>query len=398
MEKKKKILYFITKASWGGAGRHVYDLATNLPQKDFDVVVVLGKNGELKNKLESRHIRVITIHSLQRDISIIREIKTFWQLIKILHQEKPNVLHAHSSKAGGLGAFVGRIMRVPKIIFTGHGWAFNEERNFFARFIICFFHWLTIILSHTTIAVSHHTKEQMVKKMPFIKNKVVVVHNGIAPILFKDRETSRNEIFSNHEPCNINPQALWIGTISELHKNKGLDYIIRAIGQLIRAKAEKLPSFIFVIISGGEEKENLEKLIIEENLQNTVFLVGYKENASSLLKAFDIFTLTSRTEAFPYAILEAGLAELPVIASDVGGISEILMKNNGILLKQQNSTTCMSDTQVVYNGKVKEITLSLFRLLKNKEERIQFGARLKNYVMKKFSIQTLVKKTYMYYN
>ncbi|MBU2460967.1 glycosyltransferase, partial [Patescibacteria group bacterium] len=391
MKKKKKILYFITKASWGGAGRHVYDLAINLPQEDFDVVIVLGKDGELKNKLESQHIRVITIHSLQRDISIIREIKTFWQLIKILRQEKPDILHSHSSKAGGLGAFAGRIMRVPKIIFTAHGWAFNEERNFFSRLAIYFFHWLTIIFSHTTIAVSHHTKEQAVIKMPFIKNKIVVVHNGIAPILFKDRNLARDEIFANHKPKNIDPHALWIGTISELHKNKGLDYIIRAIGQLLRTNTEKLPSFIFVIIGSGEEKENLEKLIIKEKLQDIVFLVGYKKNASLLLKAFDIFTLTSRTEAFPYALLEAGLAGLPVIASDVGGIPEILIKDSGILVQQQNLATWGDNPQVT------RVTRAILRMLKNKEERIQFRLHLKTHVTRSFPLQILVKKVYKYY-
>jgi len=383
MKKKKKILYLITKASWGGAGKHVYDLATNLPQKDFDVVVAFGKNGELKNKLESQHIRTIIIHPIQRDVSISREIKTFWQLLKIIHKEKPDILHAHSSKAGGLGTFTGRILQVPKIIFTTHGWAFNENRNFFAHVLIYFLHWFTILLSHTTIAVSNHTKKQIVEKMPFIKNKIVVVHNGIAPISFENRNIARNKIFSNCIPKNINPQTLWIGTISELHKNKGLDYIIRAIGQLTQVDIKTFPSFVFVIIGDGEEKENLKKLIKKEKLQNIVFLIGYKTNASLLLKAFNIFTLTSRTEALPYVLLEAGLAELPVIASDVGGVSEIITEDSGILIQQPNI--------------IDKITRAITKMLKNEEDRKQFGTHLKERVLKIFPIQTTIKKTYEYY-
>ena len=390
---KKKILYLITKSTWGGAGRYAYDLATNMPQEDFETVVVLGGQGELKNKLGEKNIRAITISSLQRDISLFGEIKTFWHLIKILRKEKPDILHTNSSKAGALGAFAGRITRVPKIIFTAHGWAFNEERSFFSRTAITFLHWFTILLSHKTIAVSDQTKEQALKKMLFVKNKIVVVHNGITEIMFKEKSVARKEIFSKGIPKDIHSNALWFGTISELHKNKGLDYMIRALGKISRSDLDikerprvtlghKKP-FVFVIIGGGEERSQLEKLIEKENLQDIIFLVGYKENASSLLKAFDVFTLTSRTEAFPYVPLEAGLAELPVIASCVGGIPEILSKDCGILVKP---------------GNIDEIVYAVGQLLENDEQRKNYGKNLKKYVLQNFSTQKMVKNTLKHYN
>ena len=78
--KKTRILYIITKSNWGGAQRYVYDLATNLPKKDFDIKVALGGNGVLAEKLRSENIEVISIPDLERDISIVKEIKVFLKL------------------------------------------------------------------------------------------------------------------------------------------------------------------------------------------------------------------------------------------------------------------------------------------------------------------------------
>ena len=390
---KKKILYLITKSSWGGAGRYVYDLATGVSKKNFEVVVALGGKGELKDKLEAQSICTVTIPTLQRDVALWREIKAFLNLVKIIRKEKPDVLHTNSSKAGALGALAGRIARVPKIIFTAHGWAFNENRSFFSRTAITFLHWFTVLLSHKTIAVSDQTKEQALKKMPFIKNKLVVVHNGITEIPFKESSIAREELFQKGIPKNIHPDTLWFGTISELHKNKGLDYMIRAISKISRSDLDikehpravlgHNKPFVFIIIGGGEEEDRLIKLIEKESLQDVVFLVGYKKNASSLLKAFDVFTLTSRTEAFPYVPLEAGLAELPVIASRVGGIPEIVSKDCGILVKR---------------GNINEIAQAITHLLNNKEKRKSLGLNLKKHVQQNFSTQEMVKNTLKYYN
>ena len=382
MKNKKKILYLITKSTWGGAGRYVYDLATNMPQENFEVIVSLGGAGELKNKLKEKNIRTVTIPTLQRDVALWGEIKAFLNLVKIIRKERPDILHTNSSKAGALGALAGRIARTPKIIFTAHGWAFNEERSFFSRTAITFLHWFTVILSHKTIAVSDQTKEQALKKMPFIKNKLVVIHNGIKEDPFKERFLAQKEIFPKGIPENIHPDTLWIGTISELHKNKGLDYMITALGEISRTSFD-ISSFVFVVIGGGEEKERLNKLKEKENLQNIVFLVGYKENASSLLKAFDVFTLTSRTEAFPYVPLEAGLAELPVIASRVGGIPEILSENCGILVEK---------------GNINETTQATIQLLENEEQRKNYGKNLRKKVVENFSTHNMVKNTLKYYN
>ena len=393
--KKIKIVYVITKSNWGGAQRYVYDLATSLPKTKFDVVVALGGSGlaragtaeglthrattegELGQKLMGAGIRVIQIQRLERDIGIINDIAAFFELINIFRREKPDVVHLNSSKVGGLGGFAGRLAGVKKIIFTAHGWAFNEGRGSFSRFLIRCASWLTVILSHTTIAVSDYDRTQG-EQMLFLKHKIIRIHNGVRKIKFTARTTARENLLG--EQAATFSKALWVGTIAELHKNKGLEYAIKAIA-LFKAKVGPSlvsdgPTFALIIVGEGEERPVLEKLIQEMNLQNEVFLVGKKEEASSLLHAFDVFILPSIKEGLPYVILEAGLAELPVVASAVGGIPEIVhdMKS-GILVKSKNED---------------EIALALEFLLTNPQKCAEIGKELRESVVSSFSLEKMI--------
>ncbi|NIT73939.1 glycosyltransferase family 4 protein, partial [candidate division KSB1 bacterium] len=141
---KKKVLYVITKSNFGGAQRYVYDLATNLPRAQYDVSVAAGGSGELIARLNEHHIPVITIERLGRDIRLLNEIVVFLKLVALFRRTRPDVVHLNSSKIGGLGALAARIYNMlpkgnplkaesyklkAKIIFTAHGWAFNEPRS-----------------------------------------------------------------------------------------------------------------------------------------------------------------------------------------------------------------------------------------------------------------------------
>ena len=308
-KKTKKILYCITKSNWGGAQRYVYDLATNLSRDNYEVAIALGGNGKLKETLEEAGIRTIFVKSLQRDVGVLKDIYSFFELVKIFRKEKPDIIHLNSSKMGGIGGLAGRIARIKKIIFTAHGWAYNEERSFSQKIIIAILHFVTVAFSHLTIVVSEKAREQF-QSGNLMKKKMVVIHNGIGEIEFIEKEKARQEFVEVRLPQTekvkekIKSEPLWIGTISELHKNKGLKYVIEAVDRLIKNENINIShrNIIFIIMGEGEERKNLEEVVKKNNLENSVFLVGNVKNASSYLKAFNIFTLTSITVmsgAFP---------------------------------------------------------------------------------------------------
>lgn len=380
-EKSRKILYLITKSNWGGAQRYVFDLAVAAKNHGFETAVAVGGDGPLITRLSEAGIRTIPIKALYRDINILNEFRVFFELIKLFRTERPDVIHLNSSKIGGLGGLAGRLTRVPHIIFAGHGWAFNEERSPLSKTIILLAHWTTVFLSHVTIAVSKRTAEQ-IKKLPFISKKVRVVYNGISPVTFKSRAEAQAELIrlspKLEQASREFPNALWIGTASELHKNKGLDYMIAAMESIIRYS----PNTFFIVMGEGEERKNLEALI-EKSCSHNIFLLGNVPEARHYFKAFDIFTLTSRTEAFPYVILEAGLAALPTVASCVGGIPEVIEDmQSGILVKPYRPD---------------DIAHSIQFLIEHPDKRREYSAALHETVKNKFSIERMIQATFALY-
>lgn len=369
---KIKVMYVITKGNWGGAQEYVYSLATYLPKDKYDVLVVCGEGEILTEKLKSSGIETIHIESLKRDISFLKEIKSFFELLKIIKQFRPDVLHLNSSKIGGLGGLAGRISKVPKIIFTAHGWAFNESRPWLTKKILLLLQWVTVLLSHITIAISRKTRND-IDSLFGVREKVFVVHNGVGEINFEEKNKARNILA---EITKSNPTEIIIGTISELHKNKGLDFLITA--------CQKIPENTSVYIIGeGEEKNNLKELVQNLNLTNKIFFTGRIENAKTLLKAFDIFTLTSRKEGLPYTILEAGMASLPVVSSRIDGIPEIIENGKSGILTRSGDTA--------------EIERALKYLIDKPQKRLEFGEALKNTVLEGFSKEKMLEKTIGFY-
>jgi glycosyltransferase involved in cell wall biosynthesis len=380
-EKRKKILFVITKSVWGGAGKYVYDLATSLPKDAFDVSVTFGGTGPLSEKLIDAGIRTIPIVTLRRDISIVGDVLSFFELIKTFRKEKPDIVHVNSSKAGGIGALAARFAKVPQIIFTCHGWAFNEERSSPSLFLIRIASWLTVLFSHATIAVSTRDYNDG-KAMPFVGDKVALVHNGVHEPEFLIRSEAKKAIagFAKEVGIKISKTSILIGTIGELHKNKGYEYFIRAFAKI---KDEIRAQIMLVIMGEGEERENLEKLIKSLNLQSDVALLGFIKDAPNYLKAFDVFALTSIKEGLPYVIIEAGYAALPVVATNVGGVKEIIED--------------MKSGVLVQTRKPDDIAQGMKFLLTEPDKVDMFAKNLRDKVSNEFSLEQMVEKTVAVY-
>lgn len=363
-EGKRKILILITKSNWGGAQRYVYDLASSL-NGTYEICVGYGGSGVLGEKLREHGVRTIAIPELARDVNLLGDFRTFFALFRIVRKEKPEVLHLNSSKIGILGAIAARISFThAHIVFTAHAWAFNEDRNDLSKVLIMFLHWLTVLLSDNTIAVSDAVKRQ-IDWLPFIKKKVVVVHLGILPTAPMPRALARQKLA-------IPEEDFVIGTIAELHPVKGLTYALDAL--------KLLPKHISLVIIGeGSERMKLEKKIQDDDLAHRVTLTGHVRNAANLLPAFDIFLLPSLSEALGYVLLEAGLAQVPVIATSVGGIPEVIESlHTGILVHPRSA---------------KEIKYAVDYFLEQPQSMEVFAKNLHERIYNDFSLQKMVHAT-----
>lgn len=357
-----KILYLITKSNWGGAQRYVYDLAVSMHEKGHHVLVGAGGEGRLHTELRKAGIETIMLGSAQRDVHLGKDLSAFFEIARMVRSFQPNILHLNSSKIGGVGAFVGGMFEVPGIIFTAHGWPFKEDRSFMWRFLTKFFSWLTSLLAHQTIVICDEDL-RLGKAMPFLKNKMAFIPLGSSPFEFLSKEEARRALGET-----INPQKVWFGINAELHPNKGYKYLLEAF---VGIDAE------LVCISDGEDRVKLETLVKELGISEKVHFLGFVADARRYYKAFDVFVLPSLKEGLPYVLLEAGQAGIPVIASNVGGIPDIV-GDAGILVPRKDSRAL--------HGAMKE-------LLGDSARRNTLGELFHKKTSDKFSFEKMIEKT-----
>lgn len=201
---------------------------------------------------------------------------------------------------------------------------------------------------------------------------MVVVHNG-RDVSLMPREESRQSLLPNHTG------GFWIGMLSELHPTKRISDAISAIGFL----AKKYPDVLLVILGEGSERPLLERQIAEAGLTGRVFLLGFVPDAAARITAFDIFLHTSQSEALAYAVIEAGYASLPTIATRVGGIPEIIPDDSyGLLVPPHDPHAVAS---------------AIESLLTNQARAAEIGSRFHTHVQEFFSKEQMLSQTFALY-
>lgn len=367
-----KILYVITKANWGGAQRYVYDLATAARDMGHEVAVAYGEPGVMSAHLAEAGIRTVPIKELGRNLNVMDDWRAYRRLRALFVQEHPDIVHINSSKAGGLGCLAARMSGIPRIIFTAHGWAFNETRPWWQKILIRCLAGLTVLLSHRTICVSEAVKRN-IENFPFVRRRLVVIHNGVICESLLSRDEAREAL------CPNATASYWIGMLSELHPTKRVDDAIRAFGHI----ATRYPDTGLFIVSDGQEREKLGQLVRELKLEGRVVLVGFVADAPKYLGAFNLFVHASQSEALALAILEAGCASLPVVATRVGGVPEIIPDESyGILVPPRNPEA---------------LARAIESLINDPGHAGELGAHLHSRVQEVFSKQRMVSETLTLY-
>lgn len=374
MPNQEHVCIAITKTEpMGGAQKYVLTLATELASRGHKVTVVAGGTGALFAELDKAGIQYRVLRHSQRDISFLREIFVMKELYAILREIRPDVLHLNSSKLGGIGSVVGRMSGIRTVVFTAHGWAFNENRPSWQKAVFYLLYWITIVLCNRTICVSQETRRQILA-LPFIRKKLDVIYNGIRIPDFVEREVARNRL--GEQFPELDPEKKWVGVLAELHPIKGHDILLDAIAGI----RNDLEHYQIVCMGTGELMDELKERTSELSLENQVFFTGFIQNASSYLRAFDFVVLPSRSEAMPLTVIEAGFAEVPVIASRVGGIPEVITDgHSGFLFTRENADEL--------SGKIKIVTAL------TPEHRRDITNSLRQKLSPEFTVDNMVTRT-----
>jgi glycosyltransferase involved in cell wall biosynthesis len=347
--KKIKIIHIIPTLDMGGAERLLVDVVKNLDQNNFSVsIICLKRFGFWGMELKKQGTPLI-LAGLGNGFGIFG----FLNLIKILKKENPDIVHAHLFGADFFGVLAAKLVGIKNIVSTEHN--LNYQENWLKKILK---KW-SLNFTKNIVAVSGAVKTYAIA-VGIPAEKIRVIYNGVETEKFLD-------LTRKYEKKN----KITIGSLGRLTEQKGFDFLIEVLAILKDKKINCL------LAGEGEDRGKLEKQIKKVGLSERVKLLGWQKNTKEFFDSLDIFILPSRWEGFGLAILEAGLAGLPVIASRVDGIKEIIEdKVDGLLFKKEN---------------VEELAEKIRYLTDNPEERKKLGVRLQNKAKEKFSIKKIVK-------
>lgn len=313
----KKILYLITLPEAGGAQTYVLDLAVAL-KNDFDITVASsGKNTDwLPVKLTSAQITWYPLIWVKRSIDPIKDLRAIFEIRRLIKKINPDIIHLNSSKISILGSLAALGLG-KKTIYTAHGWVFLEPLPTYIKKIYLWAEKLSAKHKNKVICVSEYDRAAArVNKFPM--DKLITIHNGINLSQNKESRPEIKDKFLHIYPL---PRTSYIvGSIANLYLTKNLPALVTSATNII----QKNKDVIFTVIGDGPEKNNLENQILDKGLDGKFFLLGSIPNAKQYLPAWNIFVLPSVKEGLPYTLLEAMAVGLPIVATRVGGIFEIL--------------------------------------------------------------------------
>jgi glycosyltransferase involved in cell wall biosynthesis len=314
--RRPRVLLLITLAEVGGAQTYVASLLPALAER-FDLALAAHGPGPLRRAAEEAGVRFIPLRHVRRAISPWRDLAGFLELVRLLRRERPDIVHANSSKAGILGRLAAAATGVPIRIFTVHGWAFAAHAGLASRF----YKWADRVvrpLTTVTVCVSEHERSAGIRAGTCSRERTVVIQNAVSSA---DVPRARHE----------RTPPLFV-SVGRLQAPKDFFTLARAFARLPAGSYEAL------IVGDGPDRSALEAELRRLELEDRVRLTGERDDVPLLLARADVFVLASASEGLPVSVLEAMAAELPVVASRVGGVPELVVEGlTGFLVPPGNA-------------------------------------------------------------
>ena len=364
---KVNLLYVITKLELGGAQKQLLSLITRLDKERFNIFLFTAQDGLLIKEASS--ITGLTIKKsryLERPINPLKDLLALIEIYKFIKKNNIDIVHTHSSKAGILGRFVARLAKVKFIIHTVHGWSFNDYQPLFMRSVFIGLERLSARFTHKLIVVSYYDRKKGLKNRIAREDKYRLIRYGIEYTEFISGDQKIKEEFG------INSTDLIVGMISCFKPQKSPQDFIKLSFLVNRI----LPNVKFLLVGDGILRNQVKKLINKFQLQNKVILTGWRRDIPRILSAIDVFVLTSLWEGLPISVLEAIAFSKPVVATNTGGIEEIVVEGkNGFLVKPRD---------------IKSLSERLTVLLRNESLRKDMGQNAKGLFDFNFSVENMV--------
>lgn len=352
-----------TRLNIGGPARHVLILSRLLPQRGYSSELVVGAPGAQEGELSHPRVQVTRIPTLQRELNMRQDLASLRALIGMMRKRQPQIVHTHMAKAGALGRIAAIQAGVPKVVHTFHGHVlegyFSAAKN---SVFIQLERWLAK-RTHALVAVSHAIRDELLQLGIGREGQWHVVPLGLD---LEELLASRNDRNDARAAFGLAREVPVVAIVGRLVPIKDHALFFRAMAHL----AAQFPEAQFLVAGDGERRSDLERQG-HALLGNRVRFVGWVDDLVSLYSVADVVVLTSRNEGTPVALIEAAAAGRPVVATGVGGVTDVI----------QDGKTGF----VVPYGDPEPVSDAVARLLASPELQKEFGQRGRVFVAERFS-------------
>ncbi len=362
-----KVLHIITRFDKGGSAQNTYLSLLGLRKKNYQLSLVSGlslesemKHEEIKAKekdiqiLESEGIEYIQCPFLLRRINIIKDLKAFFDIWRIIKKYNPIIVHTHSSKAGLIGRLAAKLAGAPIIVHTPHGHVFFGYFGPFKTKLFIIFEKLASRITDKIVALTNREKKDHILFKIAEEDKFSVIYSGIELNILK--ESSSEEKQNLKKELGIPENSLIVGTAGRLVPVKGPEFLVKASKYII----SKYPDTYFMFTGDGPLEQDLKRKALEMGISDNIIFLGWRDDLVKIISIYDIFVLPSLNEGMGRVLVEAMALGKSIVASNVGGIPDLVIHGkNGFLVPPKNPKQLAKYIQVLLEDKDKREKMGL---------------------------------------
>ena len=371
-----RVLHIITRLEQGGAPLALLETVKRLNRNEFEVDVVAGQTEDIDRNLDLSDsgfdLPIISVPTLRRSVHPVRDLRALYDLIRIIENGDYDVVHTHTSKAGILGRLAASICGVRVIVHSSHGTILHGYFSPTVTAVFAFLEKMIAAISHKIICLTRKEIGEYLEAGIGREDQFTYIFNGIDIGAFESRVGDRQNL---RIELNFEQDHIVCVSVGRLVPVKGQCDLLDAFAE---AHASS-PELRLLLVGDGELRKDLEDQIDRLGIGEVTRLVGWREDVAELLDACDIFVLTSLNEGLGLVLVEAMAKKLPVVATEVGGVPEVVDDGQtGLLVPALEPSA---------------ISAAITRLAKDKPTRTAYGQDGYARAHRLFSIEKTVANT-----